>query len=87
MDAKISKNNLLTENPDLSKQWHPTKNGTLTPTDVTKGSNKKVWWQCEKGHEWEAFIANRAQKGQGCPFCSGRYATAENSLQTLNPNL
>ena len=21
--------------------------------DVTSGSHKIVWWQCEKGHEWK----------------------------------
>jgi hypothetical protein len=61
-------NCLQTVNPELAKQWHPTKNGGLTPNDVTKGSNKKVWWYCENGHEWEASIANRT-KGNGCPNC------------------
>jgi hypothetical protein len=39
----------------LAKQWHPTKNNELTPFDVSKGSDKKVWWKCEKGkdHEWK----------------------------------
>ena len=40
----------------LAKEWHPTKNSSLTPKDVTAGSNKKVWWQCSRGHEWEAGI-------------------------------
>nr|WP_326262736.1 zinc-ribbon domain-containing protein [Bacillus thuringiensis] len=30
-------------NPGIVKQWHPTKNGTLTPYDVVVGSYKKVW--------------------------------------------
>ncbi|MBF0217854.1 MAG: zinc-ribbon domain-containing protein [Candidatus Omnitrophica bacterium] len=46
------KNNLLLVNPSLAKEWHPTKNGKLTPKDVTPGSDRKVWWQCKKGHEW-----------------------------------
>ena len=29
-------------NPKLSKEWHPTKNGSLTPNDVTINSGKKV---------------------------------------------
>jgi len=79
-------NNLAVKNPKLAKQWHPTKNGELTPNDVTISSGKKVWWQCKKGHEWQAIIASRAN-GNGCPFCSGRYASADNCLQTLNPKL
>jgi hypothetical protein len=45
----------------LAKQWHPTKNGKLTPSDVGAGSTKKVWWKCNKGddHEWVASIVNR----------------------------
>ena len=66
---------LLSDNPHLLSEWHPTRNGDLTSSDVTEGSAKKVWWQCEKGHEWEAVASNR-NKGVGCPFCSGRLAWA-----------
>ena len=61
------KNSLFFVNPKLSKQWHPIKNGTLTPKDVMNFSNKKVWWMCEKGHEWAESIANRQTRN--CPFC------------------
>jgi len=27
---------------------------------VTPGSNKKVWWTCDKDHEWEATVRNIA---------------------------
>lgn len=64
-------NDLATLNPILALQWHPTKNGALTPKMVTPGSNKKVWWQCEKGHEWFALIRDRS-KGSGCPYCFNR---------------
>ena len=86
MLLKIKNKNLLTENPILASEWHPTKNGDLTPNSVTTGSGKKIWWQCEKGHEWEAAVNNRS-KGNGCPYCSGRRATSENNLQVLNPDV
>jgi hypothetical protein len=63
--------NLQVLNPILAKEWHPIKNGKLTPGDVTPHSNKKAWWMCKKGHEWEARISSRSQ-GNGCPYCSGR---------------
>jgi very-short-patch-repair endonuclease len=72
--------------PEISKEWHPYKNGTLSPYDVTPGSGKRVWWKCSKGHEWLAFINNRT-RGAGCPFCSGRYATRANSLIFLYPEI
>jgi hypothetical protein len=62
--------NLKKINPKLAKQWHPTKNGNLTPKDCTPNSNKKVWWICDKGHDWSAKIYNRSH-GSGCPYCSG----------------
>ena len=72
--------------PEISKSWHPVKNGTLTPRDVSYGSGRKVWWLCEKGHEWEATV-NHRHKGQGCPYCSGRYASADENLALSNPDI
>ena len=80
-------NDLATKNPELAKEWHPTKNGDLKPDMVTASSNKKVWWQCPNGHEWQAIIANR-NDGNGCPYCSGRYAIkGETDLATKKPEL
>lgn len=62
-------NDLQTLFPDIAKEWHPTKNGELTPSDVVAGSDKKVWWKCSEGHEWEATICNRTVNGTGCLQC------------------
>lgn len=58
--------------PAIAAQWHPEKNGDLTPQDVTPGSGRNVWWQCEKGHEWKASVSNRSRRGQNCPYCADR---------------
>ena len=80
-------NDLQTVNPTLAKEWNYEKNGELTPSDITPNSSKIVWWKCQKGHEWQATIANR-NKGNGCPYCSGRFTLKnENDLQTVNPAL
>ena len=79
-------NCLQTRNPKLAREWHPTRNAPLTAKDVTYGSEKKVWWLCKKGHEWEYPVFSRNQ-GNGCPFCSGRRATKENCLQTVSPSI
>ena len=80
-------NDLSTTNPDIAEEWHPTKNGNLTPQNVTFGSNKKVWWLCHKGHEFESSVNNRIA-GQGCPYCAGRKVLkGYNDLQTINPAL
>jgi len=86
---RVSKdNNLAVLSPDLSKEWHPTKNGDLKPEDVTVGSHEKVWWKCPKGedHDWEAPVYSRS-KGSGCPFCAGQRASKDNNLAVLSPDL
>ena len=63
------------------------KNDGLTPSDVLPNSNKKVWWKCSHGHEWQAVICYR-NKGIGCPYCAGqKVLKGYNDLQTINPVL
>ena len=79
------KNNLAAVNPQLAKEWHPTKNGELTPYDFTSGSNKKVWWICNRGHEWKTSIQSR-NRGRSCPFCSPQSSRLEiRILSELKP--
>ncbi len=56
----------LTENAKLMAEWDWEKN-EKSPDQFTLGSNQKVWWKCEKGHEWEARINSRSD-GNGCRF-------------------
>ena len=89
-------NDLATKNPLLAKEWHPTKNGDLGPTNITCGSGKKVWWYLpyddpETGvrfnFEWQATVSSR-YGGKGCPFPSGkRVWPGYNDLATKAPNL
>ena len=86
---KVVKSNCLaTTHPFLAKQWHIPLNGDLTPNDVTSGSNKKVWWKCDKGddHVWESTIGNRSS-GRGCAICSNRKFVHSNSLAMTHPQL
>ena len=86
---KVVKSNCLaTLNPNLANEWHPSKNGILTPEDVHPGSAKKVWWKCPNGddHEWKTVIYSRTGR-RSCPICSGRKVVRSNCLKTLNPNL
>lgn len=81
-------NDLATKHPDLAGQWHPTKNAELTPEDVPAGSNRKVWWLGECGHEWEALIVNRSRLNAGCPFCAGFAVLAGfNDLASKHPEI
>ena len=68
-------NDLATVHPELAAEWHPEKNGELTPYDVSPSSGKKIWWKCKNGHEFYAQICNRSA-GRGCPKCSDRLRTS-----------
>lgn len=86
---KVCRDNCLeTVSPHIARQWHPTRNGSLTSKDVTDQSNRKVWWQCERypHHEWRADIAGR-RKRPNCPFCSNKKLSKENSLATVFPDI
>jgi hypothetical protein len=87
LQASIT-NSLASISPELTQQWHPTKNGKLTPAEVVAGSNKKAWWKCSNGsdHEWEAVIDNRV-RGNGCPCCRGLQSSITNSLTSLYPEI
>ena len=76
--AITAEKSLQQRHPDVAKEWHPTKNGDLLPSQVSRASGKKVWWKCSNNpdHEWEAKIKNRTVLLSGCPFCAldNRYA-------------
>lgn len=81
-------NDLATVNPSLVAEWNYDKNGNLMPDQITASSNKKVWWKCEYGHEWQTSVAHRNLDGTGCPYCSGLYVVVgKTDLATVNPVL
>ena len=74
-------NSLAVRCPAVARQWHPTKNGSLLPTQVMARSATPVWWQCDKGgckhacehpHVWCVAPHKRVdasfQMSRGCPF-------------------
>ena len=71
-NRKVGKNNNLKFLfPEIEKEWHPNKNIPLNSNEVVYGSNKKVWWKCQNGHEWKtSVVARTGEKKTGCPFCS-----------------
>jgi superfamily II DNA or RNA helicase len=84
--------------PNIAAEWHPTKNGNLTPDQFVAGSAIKVWWQCSNrpDHEWQTALGHRTQKrgGSGCPFCNSGWtldaikkfvSSLKEHLQTFTP--
>ena len=84
--ALAGENDLATLYPDIAAQWDEKKNGALHPSNVTAGSNRRVWWRCEKGHSYRAVIAQRVQRGDGCPYFANRKVLPGfNDLATVQP--
>lgn len=74
--------------PDVAAEWDDEKNAPLKPTDVLPGTDKRVWWKCEKGHSWRAAICMRTgSKGTKCPFCQGHAVEESASLAKKSPAL
>lgn len=88
-------NTLSVKSPEVAAQWNYKKNQGLLPEDFSVGSGSKVWWQCEKGHEWKAGIVYRTHGDKtGCPFCynenrgniyRAKAARRNGTLADLNP--
>jgi len=81
------KNSLADKFPKISKEWHPSKNGSTTPKDVNAGSPKKYWFKCEKGHEWKTSLNNRTSNKTKCPYCVKLNALKNNCLESQYPKI
>ncbi len=80
-------NDLALTHPQIAGQWHHEKNGDLTPSKVTSGSKRKVWWLCPQGHSYQSTVVNRVN-GNGCPICSGKQILLGfNDLQSQLPEV
>ena len=70
----------------LFLEWHHALNKKYSAQKLTLGSGVKVWWICERDHEWQATPNKRAY-GQNCPYCAGNLASDENNLTVSHPSV
>lgn len=85
---EIGVNDFATVCPDLLVEWDYEQN-ELLPTEVTGGSNRKVFWICKEDsrHKWQAPISNR-KWGRGCPVCANQLIIpGVNDLATTHPTI
>ncbi|MBY0598818.1 zinc-ribbon domain-containing protein [Bacillus bingmayongensis] len=74
--------------PELAKQWHPTKNEGITPDAVVFDEGwVRRWWQCKRNHEWEETIASRYINTSVCPYCANKKVCEDNCLATVYPEI
>lgn len=76
-------NSLAVRFSEIAAQWHPTKNGSIKPINVSAFSSRKFWWQCPTcGYEWPAAVRDRT-RGNNCPACSGRLPWSNEEIQIM----
>ena len=80
---------LADTHPHLLSWWNYEANGNLSPENVTKGMDIKVFWKCPVGHSPKVLISSMTRKsGPGCGICSGNeVAEGVNDLQSQAPDL
>ena len=82
-------NDLVTEYPDIAKDWDYSKNDTANPHELRPQSNLKVFWKCHICNgEWEARVADYVAGKAKCPYCSGKKALkGKTDLETCFPEI
>ena len=81
-------NDLATTEPEIAALWDGEKNAPLTPSDVTSGSHREVWWRCDRGHSWRTQVFSLTKGGTGCPYCAGKLViTGETDIAAKMPEL
>ncbi|MBQ3111436.1 MAG: hypothetical protein IJC70_01005 [Firmicutes bacterium] len=86
--TKLRTGSLAENFPQIAKEWHPTKNGTVTPEKVSPYSDAKVFWLCPIcNQEYYASIGHRCA-GTGCPKCGIIKSAQARSkrVQMIDPN-
>ena len=78
--------NLKSEFPAISYEWNYQKN-KKNPEEYRPYSNIKVWWTCKFGHDFDAIIANRSIRNDGCRFCSNKDVDKDNNFTVTHPEV
>ena len=52
--------------PKLVKEYHFDRNICINFEKLTYGSGQKIWWKCDKGHEW--CVSPKERVKYGCPY-------------------
>lgn len=80
----VGVNDLGTTYPEVAETI--SKNCDVSAEEVTARSQRRLLWECEYGHEWEATVANRTL-GNGCRECNFFRVYEENRFSEIHPNL
>jgi superfamily II DNA or RNA helicase len=65
---------LATTNTAVAAEWHPTRNGEITPAQVDADHVMNAWWLCPNGHDYQATVRSRARGSRNCSTCYGGWS-------------
>ena len=74
MTKSFDENSLLGKYPEIAQEWDYEKN-SITPSQVSWGSQTSAWWICSKcGGSFYTSVNHRTSSGikKGCPYCAGK---------------
>lgn len=70
----VAEKSLGATNAAVAAEWHPRRNGELTPPQVDAEHLMNAWWVCPNGHEYQATVRSRARGNRRCPTCYGGWS-------------
>ena len=75
---------LVVSHPKIAKLWHPSKNGSISPENVTSASTYRAWWICpnDSSHEYQRQVTHQVKRPR-CPRCHVK----SRSLAALCPDV
>lgn len=75
---KIGKS-LLELHPDIAEYWDYDLN-SITPLDVSPGSEYRAHWECSFGHKFIRPISEQVANQHKCPYCAKGFASSFGEL-------
>jgi hypothetical protein len=75
----------LEDFPGRAAEWDAVKNGAIA--GLRASSDRKVWWRCANGHEWQAKVVDRTKRLTKCRACYRYWVDDSTSLASQWPEL
>lgn len=72
--CSLAEGSLAIRHPAIAAEWHPTRNGEVTPNQIDPNHVMTAWWLCQKGHEFRATVRSRTRGSSRCPTCYAKWS-------------
>lgn len=83
----VSETSFKAKFPERAQYWHKSKNDEISPESIAAGSDKKFWFTCASGHDFEISPNNITSLNRWCPYCAGQKVSSTSNLTCLFPKI